>query len=156
VSVTQTGASEVGARLAGVAARLRDLTPITSVIAADTMTVIDDAFRDERAPDGTSWQQLAPSTVASRRGTAPRILTDTGRLRSSNSARGTRNGLLFGTNVAYGRPHQTGGRRLAKRAFLPVDIDGSSWKLMDRGPAGEHWRRARDSIRHYITTGEVT
>jgi phage gpG-like protein len=82
------------------------------------------------------------------------ILVDTGRLRGSMFARGTRTGLAFGTNTPYAAPHQTGGRRLPQRAFLPVEM-GAAPRLMSTGPAGTHWTRVRDSVRRYIATGEV-
>lgn len=148
MSVTVRGADAVGEKLAGVAARLRDLTPQTSVIAADLMTLIDDSFAESRSPDGSAFAPLK-----SRVGTP---LVNSGRLRSSNHATGTRSGLMFGTNVAYGRPHQTGTARLPKRAFLPVDLAGTGWSLMERGPAGEFWNRARAALQRFVATGEVT
>lgn len=154
MTVSVRGADEVGAKLAGVSARLRDLTPQTTVIAADVMTLVDDSFAGGRAPDGSTWAPLAESTLRQRRGTT--TLVDTGALRSSISARATRTGLMFGTNIPYGRPHQTGGRRLPQRAFLPVDISGTGWSLTERGPAGDFWRRAREAIANFVRTGEVT
>jgi len=148
VTVTVRGADEVGERLAGISARLRDLTPQTAVIAADVSTFIDDSFAGSRAPDGSAFAPLK-----SRVGTP---LVDTGRLRSSISARATRSGLMFGTNVTYGRPHQTGTRRMPQRAFLPVDITGAGWALTERGPAAAFWARARAAIANFIRTGEVT
>jgi hypothetical protein len=83
------------------------------------------------------------------------ILVDTGRLRSSVFARAQPNGLQFGTNVRYAAPHQTGTRRMPRRAFLPIDGSGP-YTLTATGPAGTHWQRARESVRRYIRTGEVT
>lgn len=158
MTVTQTGATEAAARLEAMAARLRDLSPVTQVIAADTMTLIDDSLANSRAPDGSAWAPLAASTLAARRGTTATPLVDTGRLRGSIFARGSRTGLAFGTNVEYAAPHQLGNAsgRPPKRAFLPVEMLGSAWSLMTSGPAGTHWTRARDAVRRYITEGVVT
>ena len=154
MTITQTGATEAQARLEAIAARLADITPVMQVAAADTMTLIDDSFAGSRAPDGSPWAPLAASTVARRRGTIATILDNTGILRGSMFARGTRTGLAFGTNTPYAAPHQTGGRRLPQRAFLPVEM-GAAPRLMSTGPAGTHWTRVRDSVRRYIATGEV-
>ncbi len=145
-----------GDAVAAIAARLRDLTPITSVVAADVMTFVDDRFASATAPDGSAWPALAPATVASRRGSIANPLIDTGRLRSSIFGRGQRTGLQFGTNVGYGRPHQIGTRRIPRRAFLPADSSGSAFTLTSTGPGGAFWTDATRRISHYIRTGEVT
>ena len=156
MTITQTGATEAQARLEAIAARLADLTPVMQVAAADTMTLIDDSFAGSRSPDGSTWAPLAASTVARRRGNVATPLDDTGRLRGSMFARGTRSGLAFGTNTPYAAPHQMGGRRLPQRAFLPVELVTGGARLMSTGPAGTHWTRVRESVRRYIATGEVT
>jgi phage virion morphogenesis protein len=155
VSVEVTGLDETRTSLEAMAARLRDLRPVMAVVAADTMTLIDDSFAGSRAPDGSPWAPLAESTLRQRRGTTATTLVDTGRLRSSMFARGQATGIEFGTNVSYAAPHQTGARRMPRRAFLPIDGSGP-YTLTATGPAGTHWQRARESIRRYIRTGEVT
>ena len=160
MTIEATGVSAAKARLEGIAARLRDLTPVTSVAAADTMTLIDDSFASSTSPAGEAFAPLAPSTIAKRRyGSGERRVTpmiDTGRARSSMFARGERDGLRFGTNVGYVRPHVTGGTFLPKRNPLPAELIGGSWSLTQTGAGGSHWSRVRESIRRYITTGEVT
>lgn len=156
MSVTQTGLDEASRSLEAIAARLRDLTPVTSVIAADTATLIDDSFANSREPTGSAFAPLAPATVARRRGGSATPLVDTSRLRASVFARGLRTGVQFGTNVGYGRPHQIGTSRIPKRAFLPVESSGSAFVLTTTGPAGQHWDRARTSISRFIRTGEVS
>lgn len=154
MTITQTGLRETTQSLEAMTARLRDLTPVTSVIAADTAALIDDSFATSRAPDGSAWAPLAPATIERRRGSTATILVDRGILRGSIFARGQRTGVQFGTNVRYARPHQIGGR-LPRRAFLPVDASGSAFALTTTGPAGAHWDRAHASVSHYIRTGEV-
>lgn len=156
MSVTQTGAAEAATSLEAIAARLRDLTPITSVVAADVMTFVDDRFASGTDPSGTGWAPLAESTVRQRRGTVANPLIDTGRLRGSIFGRGERAGLRFGTNVPYAAPHQLGTRRMPRRAFLPVDSAGSAFSLSTGGLAGQFWAEARERIRRFIRTGEVT
>ena len=156
MSVEQRGAEEAAESLEAVAARLRDLTPITSVVAADVMTFVDDRFVSAVDPSGGAWAPLAASTVAQRRGSVANPLIDTGRLRSSIFGRGERAGLRFGTNVTYAAPHQLGTRKMPRRAFLPVDSAGSAFSLSSAGPGGEFWRDARERIRRFIRTGEVT
>lgn len=156
MTVTQTGLREATTSLEAIAARLRDLTPVTSVVAADTATLIDDSFAQSREPSGLAFAPLKPATVAARRGSVATPLIDTGRLRSSIFARGQRTGVQFGTNVRYARPHQLGTSRIPRRAFLPVEASGSGFALTTTGPAGAHWDRARRSISHFIRTGEVT
>jgi phage gpG-like protein len=134
--------------LSAIAARLRDLTPITSVVAADLMTFVDDRFASSTAPDGSAWAELK-----SRVGT---VLVDTSRLRNSIFGRGQRAGLQFGTNVPYAGHHQLGTERIPQRAFLPVESSGSAFVLDTRGPAGTFWADARSRIAHFIRTGEVT
>ena len=155
MSVEVTGLDEARTSLEAMAARLRDLSPVMAVIAADTMTLIDDSFAGSRAPDGSTWAPLAASTLRRRRGTTATILVDRTILRPSIFARGQPSGLQFGTNVPYGRYHQTGTPRMPRRAFLPVDGTGP-FALTSTGPAGTHWQRARASVRRYIRTGEVT
>lgn len=218
MSVEQRGATEAAASLEAIAARLRDLTPITSVVAADVMTFVDDRFASGTDPNGSAWAPLTQSTLRARtedaaaartralrrharaadaargemrlvssrdedgvmvhsmrlvrtRRTTERlesefghlvspagvtILVDTNRLRGSIFGRGERTGLRFGTNVGYAAPHQLGTRRMPKRAFLPVDSTGSAFTLSTGGLAGEFWRAARERIRRFIRTGEVT
>ncbi len=156
MTVTQTGVAEATARLEAMAARLRDLSPVMAVAAADTMTLIDDSFAGSRSPDGSTWAPNAPRTIERKGSAVPMI--DTGRLRQSIFARGSRTGLQFGTNVEYAAPNQVGAGngRPPKRAFLPVEMLGGAWRLIASGPAGTHWQRVRDAVRRYITEGVVT
>jgi phage gpG-like protein len=157
VTIEQRGAREAEERMAAIAERLRDLSPVMRVAAADTMTVIDDAFAQSRSPDGTPWEPLAESTVARRRLGSSTPLVDTGRLRASMFARATPTGLAFGTNVEYAAPHQIGNDagRPPRRAFLPAESVGGRWGLTSTGPGGTHWARVREMVRRYIATGEV-
>jgi len=156
--------------------RLGDLSPVLAVIAADTRTLIDDAFSGSHTPEGTPWAPLKPSTIASRRGGSSMPLIDTSTLRSSISTTVDRSRLRFGTNVRYAAAQQLGfaksgtlkrrsrGRKVGAeytvtveaRPFLPVRRAGGSFRLMTVGLAGQHWRASVEMIKRYIATGEVT
>ena len=58
-----TGLVEAMDELEAITARIRDLSPVLTVAARDTKTLIDDSFRRSRSPDGSAWSPLAPSTV---------------------------------------------------------------------------------------------
>lgn len=172
-----TGIAETQARLDAVAERMRDLTPVLSVIAQDTVTLIDDSFASSRSPDGSAWAPLSPKTLARRRGGSGNPLIDTSRLRNSKTAYGRGSTLSFGTNVSYAAPQQWGFSRsgtLARksyspkreagtpwaysvpaRPFLPIARGGGGYQLMTGGSAGQHWTRASEMVRRYITTGEI-
>lgn len=164
--------------LTAVEERARDLTPVLTVIAQDTKTLIDDAFAGSTTPENVAWAPLSPATLARRRGGSGNPLIDTSRLRNSITASGRANALTFGTNVPYASAHQWGYTRsgalkrrsysprreagtpyshtVPARQFLPVKRGGSGFQLMTAGMAGQHWARSREMIRRYIATGEVT
>ncbi len=66
MAVQVNGLAEAIAHLEGVQARSRDLTPVLSVAAADTVALIDDAFETSTGPNGTPWDGLADSTLIAR------------------------------------------------------------------------------------------
>jgi hypothetical protein len=153
VPVSVKGIDVVIAQLSDVQSRSRDLTPVLELIAADTVTVIDDAFETSTSPAGVAWAPLKPSTIAKRRkgrgGASDKILVDTSVLRSSINARPQNNGLRFGASAGYGKYH------LATRSFLPIEGERGVYQLGTTGPAATHWSRARESIKRYVVTGEV-
>ena len=86
-------------------------------------------FLSQVSPSGSSWEPLAPVTVA-RKGFSA-ILIDTGRLfESVTTPNGTRDTiwetsaagsyLVFGTDVPYARFHQTGTRKMPARPFMGI------------------------------------
>lgn len=178
MGIRVTGVEEAKRKLEEVQARMRDLTPVLSVIAQDTKTLIDDAFAGSTTPENVAWAPLSPRTLARRRGGSGNPLVDTSRLRNSITAYGRGTSLKFGTTVEYAAPHQFGFSRsgtlkrrsyspqreagspwsfgVPARPFLPVTKASGGYRLMTNGMAGEHWRRAREAIRRYIATGEVT
>lgn len=174
--VTVTGVDEAKARIAAVQARLQNLTPVLTVAAQDTITLIDDSFAGSHTPEGMPWAPLSPKTLARRRGGSGNPLIDTSVLRNSKTAVGYSTGLRFGTVVPYAPPQQWGASRsgtlknrsagraagspftvtIPARPFLPVRRVGSGFALMTVGPAGAHWRRVRSMVAVYISTGRVS
>ena len=71
-------------------------------------------FRNSKDPDGNDWEPLSPFTIAARRkgrgSGSPKILVDTGRLRSSITFATSNTDVFIGTNVVYGSLHQEGGK----------------------------------------------
>lgn len=150
------GIEEAIAELDDVATRMRDLTPVLTVAAQDTRTLIDDSFQNSRSPDDSPWRPLSERTLARRRGSDARILVDTARLRNSIQSTAAQRSLRFGTNVVYGGTHQFGRGRIPARPFFPAFSQGGSrFGLMTGGRAGVHWRTVVDDVAHYIRTGEI-
>jgi phage gpG-like protein len=175
--VSVTGVAATLARIRAVRGRMADLSPVLTVAAQDTRTLIDDSFAGSRAPDGTAWAPLSAKTLARRRGGSGNPLIDTSNLRGSITAYGRGTTLSFGTFVPYAAPQQWGFSRsgsLARKSYDPVRPAGTPWSttvpsrkflpiertsgttLMRGGPAGEHWRRVRQMVLTYISTGRVT
>lgn len=152
------GLEEIIASLGEVEERSRDLTPVMAVLAEDMKTLIDDAFEAEAGPDGKLWQPLKASTLARRRGTSAKILTDTGVLRNSINARASATAIRFGTNVPYAGAHQFGvsERNLVARPFFPIRESGGKFVPQRDGlDAREFYDRALRMIADYIETGEI-
>lgn len=153
MSVTVKGLDEAVEYTDAVARRLRDMTPLTRVLAADVKTLIDDSFEQSRSPDGSPWEALAPSTVARRRQGSSKPLVDTGTLRGSVSARGTAEGVMFGAGASYGPFHQFGTRTVPARPFLPVTPSG---QFMRSGPAATELAAIKRAFIEYLKTGRIT
>lgn len=176
MGVTVSGVDGVVAMLEAAKGRLRDLGPVLSVVAADTVTLIDDSFAGGHTPENVAWAPLSPKTLARRRGGSGNPLVDTGRMRSSVTAYGRGTTLAFGTNVGYAPPQQWGASRsgtlkrrsagrdagspftvtIPPRPFLPIRKSGGGYALMTVGAAGAHWDRMRRMVATYIATGRVT
>lgn len=131
--IESTGADKAAERLLERAARARDLTPATQVVAAEIDKMTDDAFRHSRSPAGEVFPRLAPSTVAARAAKLPganRRNKKTGQLTAG--ARGKRKGARDVYNA-----HIPGGPRLftplidtgraRNSAHATGDATGVSW-----------------------------
>jgi phage gpG-like protein len=155
--------------------RLRNLKPVLTVHAEAIRTMIDDAFRGSRAPDGTAWLPNAASTVKRKGSAKPGV--DTSQLRNSIAATASRNDITVGTNVPYAASNQFGATRtgtLKRAAYKPIpkrDV-GTPWRvtqparpflpftiagaLITIGPAAKVWNALTRAVGVYITTGKVT
>jgi phage virion morphogenesis protein len=119
----------VTARLAALAALAGDLRPTLERVGNDLLRAAELSFAESRSPFGEAWAPLAPSTLRRRRGGGAQPLIGRGRLRSSlHSTPVAPDTVQVGTNVAYGRLHNQGGRAgrgqrttIPRRQFLPVD-----------------------------------
>jgi phage gpG-like protein len=145
--------------LADAAARLRDLTPITNVLAQDVNAATIDAFRGQRsAVDGKPWTPLAESTIRKRRNKrkgAIKMLMDTGRMRSATNAKGTRTGFLISSSTVYSAAQNFGTRFIPRRPFLPVVEAAGGFEFPRTGPAGRLRDRIAKAVRAYVTTGVI-
>lgn len=155
------GLAEAMDELEAITARIRDLSPVLTVAAQDTKTLIDNSFRRSRGPDGKLWKELLPSTVKRRRQGRNRgarkatILVDTGVLKNSMYSTSDKSSLTMGTITPYAVYHQFGNGRML-RPFMPIEGSITSYQLMTGGPAGRHWRDVRDMVIEYIRTGQIT
>ncbi|WP_339665863.1 phage virion morphogenesis protein [uncultured Pseudomonas sp.] len=100
-----------------------------------------DRFRDERGPDGQSWQALSPRYLANKEPNPGKILQRSGNLARQIFPQVQGKDLLVGTDRIYGATHQFGAKQgqfgktkrggpipwgtIAARPFLGVsDSDG--------------------------------
>jgi hypothetical protein len=152
ISAKVTGGEQVGAMLAAVQRRARDLTDFwIDVFAPQYFAQVQDLFTLEgqvRTSLGTfgpgHWAPLSPEYAAWKARHFPDkgILERTGRLRESVRWDGRALGqdgyfvpgprsVFFGTDVPYGRFHQDGTKRMPARPFLPTPPP-SYWAPMMR------------------------
>lgn len=104
-----------------------DFDPILDLLETELQEHHTDHFALERAPDGTDWPQLAPSTIA-RKG-HNRILFEFGDLMASLTEHGpdairrktttaTSGEIIFGTSDFKSSKHQSGTSKLPKREHV--------------------------------------
>jgi phage virion morphogenesis protein len=121
------------ARLAELAAKYDDLTPIMVAAAAIAAQASERAFQEERSPGGQQWPPLATATQRAfvargvRRGAHP-ILQVTGQLAASLSSMVTPQSMVFGTNMIQAAVQQFGesDRNIPSRAFVGLSDDDLS------------------------------
>jgi len=106
---------------------------------------VDRTFDAQSDPWNRAWRPLSPLTLRLRRkrGKGAEILRDTGRLAASITHNVVGNEAHVGSNVRYGRHHQTG-RRVPYRPFLPV-LEGGTVDL-----PGDWERSALDIVRNLL------
>lgn len=101
---------DAGARafITGLEGRLKSLVPALKQVGEHVLRATEERFSREKAPDGSKWAPLSPSTLKRKKG--PKILTESGMLRGTIRWQlvGT-TAVAIGTNKPYGRIHQLGG-----------------------------------------------
>lgn len=97
-----------------------DLTPLMKAIGGILENSTRERFSSKIAPDGTSWQQLKPSTVKQKKGRGGSILVERGDLMKSITHHATSHSVTVGTNRHYGKYHQVGTKHMPARPFLGI------------------------------------
>lgn len=108
-----------------------DLTPLMDAVGFFLENSIRERFETKRDPEGISWEQLKPATVARKQhkngSIRGGILVDHGDLRKSITYHASTQSVAVGTDRQYGQYHQTGTVHLPARRFLGLseaDKDG--------------------------------
>ena len=138
--------------IVAIAAPIRRLDKLSfAAPLKDVLTIMQDAtadnFRREQDPAGNPWAPLKRKYAKSKK-----ILVDTGDLKESvtragakgSVARITRTKLEFGTEIPYGRYHQHGTKRMARRQFVGVN-DAILEKIERVFAEWVRWRILRDA-----------
>lgn len=105
-----------------------DLTPFMSAIGTLLEGSTRDRFRTKTAPDGSSWEDLKPSTKAAKNNRGG-ILVDYGDLMRSITYHASNDAVAVGSDRPYAKFPQTGTKnadgseRMVKRDFLGLSID---------------------------------
>ena len=84
-----------------------DLKPLMQGIGAIVESSTRDRFRTKTAPDGSSWDDLKPSTIEAKNGRGG-ILVDRGDLMRSITHHATSVSVQVGSDRPYAKYHQTG------------------------------------------------
>lgn len=105
-----------------------DLKPLMQGIGAIVESSTRDRFRTKTAPDGSSWDDLKPSTVAAKNGRGG-ILVDRGDFMRSITHHATSVSVQVGSDRPYSKYHQTGTKnsdgseRMAARPVFGLSDD---------------------------------
>lgn len=94
-----------------------DLTPLMNALGGYGESSTRDRFRTKTAPDGTSWAQLAPSTIKAKNGRS-NILVDGGPLEESLKYESGDSWVAIGASEQYAKYHQAGTIYMPAREFL--------------------------------------
>ncbi len=102
--------TEIRQRLARLSRDSQDLSPAMARISEILVASTEDAFANERSPDGTPWAPLADTTLKRRQkaGRDGPILQITRDLLRSIDSDHDRTSAVAGTNLIYAATHQFG------------------------------------------------
>lgn len=110
VQVSTSIEDQVSPRIARLALKIRDLSPVLDEIGASNVTETQHRFEQETDPEGRKWQGLSALTIAKRKQARPRILQDKRHLFDSitHVVSGGKQ-VAVGSNKVQARIHQLGG-----------------------------------------------
>lgn len=141
IEVEASGLAENLRLLQDAQRKLANLKPVLTVTAEKLKSLTDESFIQSKAPDGTAWAPLAPSTVKQklRKGYSPKPLIRRGArgLMGAPHATAGKQSIKVGVSptAPHGRYHQEGRgtpsghygtRGVPRRAFLPFTREGVS------------------------------
>ena len=84
-----------------------DLTPLWRSVTAVIENSTRDRFRTKTAPDGSTWADLKPSTLESKKGRGSKMV-EYGDLMRSITSHANSTSAVVGTDRPYAKYHQTG------------------------------------------------
>lgn len=84
-----------------------DLTPLMRGVSAIVENSTRDRFRTKTAPDGSTWADLKPSTLKSKKGRGSKMV-EYGDLMRSITSYANSTSAAVGTDRPYAKYHQTG------------------------------------------------
>lgn len=142
--------------LLGAAKRLSERRLLMDGIGEMMVSSTLQRFEDEKGPDGKAWKPSIRATpsegsgkkIKGRKG--GKTLTDTARLRKSIEHRATGDEVMVGSNVAYARIHQRGGR--AGRG-LSVDLPARPYLGVSKQDAEDIREMVGDFLADALTGG---
>lgn len=138
--------------MADLARRMANMRPAFAEIGEIVYESVQRNFEESRAPDGTPWEPLAPSTArekAARGRNVTDILIDTRTLMGSIHPEPHADHVKVGTNVIYAAVHQFGADFTAIRTRRRVRIPARPYL----GVRDDDWPEIRDAVEHWL---EVT
>jgi hypothetical protein len=131
LKITETGGDRVRFKINTMAARAKNLTPAYKTFGEYRARRHTAIFNSQRSPYDEKWTALKPATIAKKRkkGSDPRILHDSLKMRGSFYTKPTARKIEWGYSVPYIRYHVKGTRRLPirspledKRGLAPRDM----------------------------------
>lgn len=111
-----------------------DLTPLMKAIGSVLESSTRQRFADKKAPNGTSWANLLPQTIAAKAkknksvskggiSVSRGLLVESGDLFKSISFQASKDKVAVGTSELYGVYHQFGTKNMVARPFLGISSD---------------------------------
>lgn len=105
--------NQLKSKIKGLKANLKTMKNVTSAIAVDMVSTIDENFEKQKAPTGEDWAEWSENTKANKRlenKSNGKILQDTGALkRSFRSTFSNKHARVY-TNSVYAKTHNFGAK----------------------------------------------